>query len=109
MAGDLRRCPTLKLEAHNNRVTSCRWSSGKSLLATGSQDGTVRLWSITKTSGEIVCTLSFNTRYPNPDPSYYTPSPSTPGIQIYRHSYRNIGNAGQKKTKGPSSLFSITQ
>ena len=33
-AGDLPSCPTAKLEAHQNRVTSCMFHQRKSLLAT---------------------------------------------------------------------------
>ncbi|KAJ8402341.1 hypothetical protein AAFF_G00368300 [Aldrovandia affinis] len=62
MAGDLRKCPTKKLEGHQNRVTSCCWSGERGLLATGAQDGTVRLWDISQTSAELqsthTCSLS---------------------------------------------------
>ena len=33
-AGDLQLCPTAKLEAHQNRVTSCMFHQRKGLLAT---------------------------------------------------------------------------
>jgi len=33
-AGDLPKCPTAKLEAHQNRVTSCMFHQRKGLLAT---------------------------------------------------------------------------
>ncbi|MGH0184836.1 UNVERIFIED_CONTAM: hypothetical protein FKN15_017450 [Acipenser sinensis] len=65
MAGDLRKCPTTKLEAHHNRVTSCSWCSEKGLLATGAQDGTMRLWSITKTTGELQCSISMENSGPD--------------------------------------------
>uniref|UniRef100_A0A8C1NKA8 HECT-type E3 ubiquitin transferase n=1 Tax=Cyprinus carpio TaxID=7962 RepID=A0A8C1NKA8_CYPCA len=60
MAGDLRKCPIKKLEGHQNRVSSCSWNSEQGLLATGSQDGTVRLWAVTPNTAELcvfVCGL----------------------------------------------------
>ncbi|XP_062868147.1 probable E3 ubiquitin-protein ligase HERC1 [Trichomycterus rosablanca] len=56
MAGDLRQCPLSKLEAHNNRVTSCSWSADQGLLATSSQDGTVCLWEITSNTADLLHT-----------------------------------------------------
>uniref|UniRef100_A0A9J8CIV4 HECT-type E3 ubiquitin transferase n=1 Tax=Cyprinus carpio carpio TaxID=630221 RepID=A0A9J8CIV4_CYPCA len=53
MAGDLRKCPIKKLEGHQNRVSSCSWNAEQGLLATGSQDGTVRLWAITPNTAEL--------------------------------------------------------
>ncbi|XP_016106101.1 probable E3 ubiquitin-protein ligase HERC1 [Sinocyclocheilus grahami] len=53
MAGDLHKCPIKKLEGHQNRVSSCSWSSEQGLLATGSQDGTVRLWAVTPNTAEL--------------------------------------------------------
>ncbi|XP_026052426.1 probable E3 ubiquitin-protein ligase HERC1 isoform X3 [Carassius auratus] len=53
MAGDLRKCPIKKLEGHLNRVSSCSWNSEQGLLATGSQDGTVRLWAVTPNTAEL--------------------------------------------------------
>uniref|UniRef100_A0A3B1K4X6 Uncharacterized protein n=1 Tax=Astyanax mexicanus TaxID=7994 RepID=A0A3B1K4X6_ASTMX len=60
MAGDLRKCPLRKLEGHNSRVTSCSWSTEQGLLATGSQDGTVRLWDISQNSTDLLHTHSCN-------------------------------------------------
>ncbi|KAJ8338960.1 hypothetical protein SKAU_G00357460 [Synaphobranchus kaupii] len=56
MAGDLRKCPVKKLEGHQNRVTSCCWNSERGLLATGGQDGTVRLWDVSLTVAELQST-----------------------------------------------------
>ncbi|KAI4901439.1 hypothetical protein NFI96_014722 [Prochilodus magdalenae] len=56
MAGDLRKCPLRKLEAHHSRVTSCSWSAEQGLLATGSHDGTVRLWDISQNTAELLHT-----------------------------------------------------
>ncbi|TRY98659.1 hypothetical protein DNTS_005902 [Danionella cerebrum] len=53
MAGDLRKCPIRKLEGHQNRVSSCSWNAEQGLLATGSHDGTVRLWSVTSNTAEL--------------------------------------------------------
>ncbi|XP_050948731.1 probable E3 ubiquitin-protein ligase HERC1 isoform X3 [Labeo rohita] len=62
MAGDLRKCPIKKLEGHQNRVSSCSWNTEQGLLATGSQDGTVRLWAVTPNTAELqhthTCSIS---------------------------------------------------
>nr|XP_015195044.1 PREDICTED: probable E3 ubiquitin-protein ligase HERC1 isoform X5 [Lepisosteus oculatus] len=62
MTGDLRKCPVVKLEGHHNRVTSCSWSGETGLLATSAQDGTVRLWNITKTAWELHSTHACSIR-----------------------------------------------
>ncbi len=46
LAGDLPQVPVSKLEAHQSRVTCCTFNPKKSLLATGAQDSTVRVWSV---------------------------------------------------------------
>uniref|UniRef100_A0A6Q2WPS0 HECT-type E3 ubiquitin transferase n=1 Tax=Esox lucius TaxID=8010 RepID=A0A6Q2WPS0_ESOLU len=56
MAGDLRKCPLKKLEGHHGRVTSCLWNSEQGLLATGAQDGTVRLWDVNQNTPDLQCT-----------------------------------------------------
>ncbi|KAJ7986812.1 hypothetical protein DPEC_G00332260 [Dallia pectoralis] len=61
MAGDLRKCPLKKLEGHYGRVTSCLWNSEQGLLATGAQDGTVRLWDVNQNTSELQCTHSCST------------------------------------------------
>ncbi|XP_072409417.1 probable E3 ubiquitin-protein ligase HERC1 isoform X1 [Chiloscyllium punctatum] len=60
MAGDLRKCPFTKLEAHQNRVITCQWCSKKGLLATSGNDGTVRVWSVTKNHYILQQTCVFN-------------------------------------------------
>ncbi|XP_053720543.1 probable E3 ubiquitin-protein ligase HERC1 isoform X1 [Synchiropus splendidus] len=60
MAGDLPKCSSIKLEAHQNRVITCRWSSKKSLLATSGNDGTVRLWNVSKSQYSLQQTCVFN-------------------------------------------------
>ncbi|XP_067888510.1 probable E3 ubiquitin-protein ligase HERC1 isoform X6 [Heterodontus francisci] len=61
LAGDLRKCPTIKLEAHENRVTNASWSVTKGLLATSALDGTIRLWTLTKNAVALVQTICFKT------------------------------------------------
>ncbi|XP_069780317.1 probable E3 ubiquitin-protein ligase HERC1 isoform X3 [Narcine bancroftii] len=61
LAGDLRKCPTVKLEAHGNRVTSSSWSVAKGLLATGAMDRTIRLWTLTKNAVALIQTVCFKT------------------------------------------------
>ncbi|CAB1352023.1 unnamed protein product [Coregonus sp. 'balchen'] len=58
MAGDLRKCPLKKLEGHHGRVTSCTWNNEQGLLATGAQDGTVRLWDVNQNTADLQCTHS---------------------------------------------------
>lgn len=85
MAGDLRKCSFIKLEAHQGRVSgpsvggeggftdvrdsraclffqviTCGWSSRKGLLATSGSDGTVRVWNVTKNQYTLQQTCIFN-------------------------------------------------
>ncbi|XP_033842077.1 probable E3 ubiquitin-protein ligase HERC1 isoform X2 [Periophthalmus magnuspinnatus] len=60
MAGDLRKCSFIKLEAHQSRVITCGWCSKKGLLATSGNDGTVRLWTVTKNQYTLQQTCIFN-------------------------------------------------
>uniref|UniRef100_A0AAV2LT25 B30.2/SPRY domain-containing protein n=1 Tax=Knipowitschia caucasica TaxID=637954 RepID=A0AAV2LT25_KNICA len=59
MAGDLRKCSCIKLEAHQSRVITCGWSSRKGQLATSGNDGTVRLWTVTKNQYTLQQTCIF--------------------------------------------------
>uniref|UniRef100_A0A667Y6L3 HECT-type E3 ubiquitin transferase n=1 Tax=Myripristis murdjan TaxID=586833 RepID=A0A667Y6L3_9TELE len=60
MAGDLRKCTFVKLEAHQSRVITCGWCSKKGLLATSGNDGTVRVWNVTKSQYTLQQTCIFN-------------------------------------------------
>uniref|UniRef100_A0A4W6ELS1 Uncharacterized protein n=1 Tax=Lates calcarifer TaxID=8187 RepID=A0A4W6ELS1_LATCA len=60
MAGDLRKCSFIKLEAHQSRVITCGWCSKKGLLATSGNDGTVRVWNVTKSQYTLQQTCIFN-------------------------------------------------
>ncbi|KAJ8417270.1 hypothetical protein AAFF_G00284970 [Aldrovandia affinis] len=60
MAGDLRKCSFVKLEAHQSRVITCGWCSRKGLLATSGNDGTVRVWNVTKNQYTLQQTCIFN-------------------------------------------------
>ncbi|KAI3377882.1 hypothetical protein L3Q82_008463 [Scortum barcoo] len=60
MAGDLRKCSFIKLEAHQSRVITCGWCSKKGLLATSGNDGTVRMWNVTKSQYTLQQTCIFN-------------------------------------------------
>ncbi|MEQ2204788.1 putative E3 ubiquitin-protein ligase herc1, partial [Xenoophorus captivus] len=60
MAGDLRKCSFIKLEAHQSRVITCGWCSKKGLLATSGNDGTVRVWNVTKNQYTLQQTCIFN-------------------------------------------------
>lgn len=87
MAGDLRKCSFIKLEAHQGRVSApsvhqereywftkcsglrasplsqvitCGWCGRKGLLATSGSDGTVRVWNVTKNQYTLQQTCIFN-------------------------------------------------
>ncbi|XP_055971788.1 probable E3 ubiquitin-protein ligase HERC1 [Sorex fumeus] len=60
MGGDLRKCAFIKLEAHQNRVMTCVWCNKKGLLATSGNDGTIRVWSVTKKQYSLQQTCVFN-------------------------------------------------
>uniref|UniRef100_A0A3Q2XK51 HECT-type E3 ubiquitin transferase n=1 Tax=Hippocampus comes TaxID=109280 RepID=A0A3Q2XK51_HIPCM len=60
MAGDLRKCSFIKLEAHQSRVLTCCWCKKKGLLATSGNDGTVRVWNVTKSQYTLQQTCIFN-------------------------------------------------
>lgn len=60
MGGDLRKCSFIKLEAHQNRVMTCVWCNKKGLLATSGNDGTIRVWSVTKKQYSLQQTCVFN-------------------------------------------------
>ncbi|KAJ8304849.1 hypothetical protein KUTeg_018432 [Tegillarca granosa] len=61
LGGDLSQCVVSKLEAHQNRLSRCRWNSKKNLLATSGYDGTVRVWNLpNKTHQFLQQTFIFN-------------------------------------------------
>ncbi|EPY81720.1 guanine nucleotide exchange factor p532 isoform 1-like protein [Camelus ferus] len=60
MGGDLRKCSFIKLEAHQNRVMTCVWCNKKGLLATSGNDGTIRVWNVTKKQYSLQQTCVFN-------------------------------------------------
>ncbi|CAG5849679.1 unnamed protein product [Menidia menidia] len=60
MAGDLRRASLSKLEAHQSRVITCVWSVPQGLLATSGNDGTVRVWNVSRTQYTLQQTCVFN-------------------------------------------------
>ncbi|MGH0120210.1 UNVERIFIED_CONTAM: hypothetical protein FKN15_006371 [Acipenser sinensis] len=68
MAGDLRKCSFIKLEAHQSRVITCGWCNKKSLLATSGNDGTVRMWNVTKNQYTLQQTCVFNKFDPSLSP-----------------------------------------
>lgn len=49
------RVPTRTLTGHTDEVNSVCWSPSKSLLASGSDDGTVRVWSAAAAQGQDSC------------------------------------------------------
>ncbi|XP_076880016.1 putative E3 ubiquitin-protein ligase HERC1 isoform X2 [Brachyhypopomus gauderio] len=60
MTGDLRKCSTTRLEAHQGRVICCAWCSKRGLLATSGNDGTVRIWSVSKNQYSLQQTVIFS-------------------------------------------------
>uniref|UniRef100_A0A8D3DEC0 HECT-type E3 ubiquitin transferase n=1 Tax=Scophthalmus maximus TaxID=52904 RepID=A0A8D3DEC0_SCOMX len=73
MAGDLRKCSFLKLEAHQSRVITCGWCSKKGLLATSGNDGTVRVWNVTKSQYTLQQTCVFNKDLGSPSDPCWSP------------------------------------
>ncbi|KAK7467957.1 hypothetical protein BaRGS_00036800 [Batillaria attramentaria] len=46
LGGDLGAASVVTLEGHQNRVSACKWSHKKQLLASSGHDGTVRIWNL---------------------------------------------------------------
>ncbi|XP_062869323.1 probable E3 ubiquitin-protein ligase HERC1 isoform X2 [Trichomycterus rosablanca] len=81
MSGDLRKCSTIKLEAHHGKVISCGWCNKKGLLATSGNDGTVRVWNVNKNQYTLQQTCVFNKIDGTPDECVSgLGSPSEPGL-----------------------------
>ncbi|XP_043933675.1 probable E3 ubiquitin-protein ligase HERC1 isoform X2 [Protopterus annectens] len=81
MSGDLRKCSSIKLEAHQNRVTNCGWCNKKGLLATIGNDGTVRVWNVTKNQYTLQQTCVFSKVEETADENLSTlGSPSDPSL-----------------------------
>ncbi|TUG88269.1 putative E3 ubiquitin-protein ligase HERC1 [Bagarius yarrelli] len=81
MAGDLRKCSTIKLEAHQGRVISFGWCNKKGLLATSGSDGTVRVWNVNKNQYTLQQTCVFNkTDFTSEECSTGLGSPGEPSL-----------------------------
>ncbi|XP_078541321.1 putative E3 ubiquitin-protein ligase HERC1 isoform X2 [Lissotriton helveticus] len=80
MAGDLRKCSFIKLEAHQNRVITCVWCSKKGLLATSGNDGTIRVWNVTKNQYSLQQTCVFNREGISEDGVSNLGSPNDPSL-----------------------------
>ncbi|XP_035381674.1 probable E3 ubiquitin-protein ligase HERC1 isoform X2 [Electrophorus electricus] len=80
MAGDLRKCSTIKLEAHQGRVICCAWCSKKGLLATSGSDGTVRIWSVSKNQYSLQQTVVNRTDSSLEECVGGVPSPGEPSL-----------------------------
>uniref|UniRef100_A0A8B9YSC2 HECT-type E3 ubiquitin transferase n=1 Tax=Bos mutus grunniens TaxID=30521 RepID=A0A8B9YSC2_BOSMU len=74
MGGDLRKCSFIKLEAHQNRVMTCVWCNKKGLLATSGNDGTIRVWNVTKKQYSLQQTCVFNRLEGDAEESLGSPS-----------------------------------
>ncbi|XP_048649174.1 probable E3 ubiquitin-protein ligase HERC1 [Marmota marmota marmota] len=74
MGGDLRKCSFIKLEAHQNRVMTCVWCNKKGLLATSGNDGTIRVWNVTKKQYSLQQTCVFNRLEGDAEDSLGSPS-----------------------------------
>ncbi|XP_028822113.1 probable E3 ubiquitin-protein ligase HERC1 [Denticeps clupeoides] len=80
MAGDLRKCPTVKLEAHQSRVITCGWCGRWGLLATSGNDGTVRIWNVTKSQYTLQQTCIFSKTDGSEEGVYSLGSPADPSL-----------------------------
>ncbi|ELW71312.1 putative E3 ubiquitin-protein ligase HERC1 [Tupaia chinensis] len=74
MGGDLRKCSFIKLEAHQNRVMTCVWCNKKGLLATSGNDGTIRVWNVTKKQYSLQQTCVFSRLEGDAEESLGSPS-----------------------------------
>ncbi|XP_055453781.1 probable E3 ubiquitin-protein ligase HERC1 isoform X7 [Psammomys obesus] len=74
MGGDLRKCSVIKLEAHQNRVMTCVWCNKKGLLATSGNDGTIRVWNVTKKQYSLQQTCVFSRLEGDAEESLGSPS-----------------------------------
>ncbi|KAM6980533.1 putative E3 ubiquitin-protein ligase HERC1 [Aplochiton taeniatus] len=83
MAGDLRKCSLVKLEAHQSRVVMCSWCAKKGLLATSGNDGTVRVWNVSKSQYTLQQTCVFNkTESSSEQGSASLGSPGDPSLSL---------------------------
>ncbi|KAL7980305.1 hypothetical protein Chor_014634 [Crotalus horridus] len=80
VGGDLRKCSSIKLEAHQNRVMTCIWCNKKGLLATSGSDGTIRVWNVTKKQYSLQQTCVFSKL--EGDAEENLGSPSDPGSSL---------------------------
>uniref|UniRef100_A0A7M4EPI1 HECT-type E3 ubiquitin transferase n=1 Tax=Crocodylus porosus TaxID=8502 RepID=A0A7M4EPI1_CROPO len=96
MGGDLRKCSFIKLEAHQNRVMSCVWCNKKGLLATNGNDGTIRVWNVTKKQYSLQQTCVFNKFENDSEDSLGSPTDSGLSLVCWSISGKYLAGALEK-------------
>ncbi|KAJ7311304.1 hypothetical protein JRQ81_006920 [Phrynocephalus forsythii] len=96
MGGDLRKCSFVKLEAHQNRVTSCVWCNKKGLLATSGNDGTIRVWNVTKKQYSLQQTCVFNKLESDAEENLGSPSDPSLSLACWSVSGKYLAGALEK-------------
>ncbi|XP_030044055.1 putative E3 ubiquitin-protein ligase HERC1 [Microcaecilia unicolor] len=96
ISGDLRKCSFIKLEAHQNRVITCIWCNKKALLATSGNDGTIRVWNVTKNQYSLQQTCVFNKDNCSEETLSNLGSPSDPVAVCWSVSGKYLAGAFEK-------------
>ncbi|EMP26120.1 Putative E3 ubiquitin-protein ligase HERC1 [Chelonia mydas] len=96
MGGDLRKCSFIKLEAHQNRVMTCVWCNKKGLLATSGNDGTIRVWNVTKKQYSLQQTCVFNKLEGDSEESLGSPSDPSLSLICWSISGKYLAGALEK-------------
>ncbi|KAH0619794.1 hypothetical protein JD844_014057 [Phrynosoma platyrhinos] len=96
MGGDLRKCSFIKLEAHQNRVTTCVWCNKKGLLATSGNDGTIRVWNVTKKQYSLQQTCVFTKLEGEAEENLGSPSDPALSLACWSVSGRYLAGALEK-------------
>ncbi|KAJ7398001.1 hypothetical protein BTVI_128929 [Pitangus sulphuratus] len=96
MGGDLRKCSFIKLEAHQNRVMTCVWCNKKGLLATSGNDGTIRVWNVTKKQYSLQQTCVLNKLEGDSEESLGSPSDLSLSLVCWSISGKYLAGATEK-------------
>ncbi|RMB94614.1 hypothetical protein DUI87_29429 [Hirundo rustica rustica] len=96
MGGDLRKCSFIKLEAHQNRVMTCVWCNKKGLLATSGNDGTIRVWNVTKKQYSLQQTCVLNKLEGDSEEGLGSPSDLSLSLVCWSISGKYLAGATEK-------------
>uniref|UniRef100_A0A8C9FI45 Uncharacterized protein n=1 Tax=Pavo cristatus TaxID=9049 RepID=A0A8C9FI45_PAVCR len=96
MGGDLRKCSFIKLEAHQKQVMTCVWCNKKGLLATSGNDGTIRVWNVTKKQYSLQQTCVLNKLEGDSEESLGSPSDLSLSLICWSISGKYLAGATEK-------------